>query len=229
MAVKNIFLDAGGVILNEEKFEKNMAAIITKALQKFIPDYTSENYSTDAAEAVYRFVPRVYNYILYKYIKNTVDFNRARSECKNEENKNLNNDFTINTGLENFLKEKSRYYKIGILGQYGNAMIKFLEQQNLLQYFTFTETQENYKITKPDPRYFEAVLKTCGCAPEESVMIGDRIDKDIIPAKAAGMKTIRLRTGLHINQEPRTPDEIPDFTFNCLCDITMESLKKLNN
>ena len=41
-------------------------------------------------------------------------------------------------------------------------------------------------------------------------MVGDRVDKDIIPAKAIGMKTIRLVTGIHAKQEPRTPEEAPD-------------------
>jgi putative hydrolase of the HAD superfamily len=50
-------------------------------------------------------------------------------------------------------------------------------------------------------------------------MIGDRIDKDIIPAKIVSMKTIRVRTGIHKNQEPRTPDEIPDLTVNKIEEI----------
>ena len=42
-------------------------------------------------------------------------------------------------------------------------------------------------------------------------MVGDRIDKDIIPAKQVGMKTILIRVGLHKNQRPRIPDELPDL------------------
>ena len=41
-------------------------------------------------------------------------------------------------------------------------------------------------------------------------MVGDRIDNDVIPAKMIGMKTIRVRLGMHAQQEPRTPDERPD-------------------
>ena len=46
--------------------------------------------------------------------------------------------------------------------------------------------------------------------PAACIMAGDRIDKDVIPAKQLGMKTIRVRVGLHKGQQPRTPDEIPD-------------------
>jgi FMN phosphatase YigB (HAD superfamily) len=34
-------------------------------------------------------------------------------------------------------------------------------------------------------------------APEACVMIGDRIDNDVVPARTLGMHTIRFRTGRH--------------------------------
>ena len=59
-------------------------------------------------------------------------------------------------------------------------------------------------------------------------MVGDRIDKDIIPAKMVGMKTIRVKTGIHKNQEPRIPNEIPDLTVNKIEEITMEKIKAMD-
>ncbi|MCL2831751.1 MAG: HAD family hydrolase [Treponema sp.] len=184
ITIKNIFLDAGGVILDETEFERNMARAITAAIQKHIPDYSASQYLADAEEA-----------------------------------KNLNSGLKLMDGIKDFLIKYSKQYKIGIMGQYGQALKLFLQNENLLQYFKFTETQENYQITKPDLRYFEAVLNKCGCLPAQSVMIGRRIDKDIIPAKAIGMRTIRHRTGMHKNQEPRTPQEIPNFTCDRLSEI----------
>ena len=104
-------------------------------------------------------------------------------------------------GINNFLTYYSKYYRIGLLGQYGTKFRNYLEEEKLLQYFTFSEIQDDYKITKPDPRYFEAILRKCNCVANESIMVGDRIDKDIIPAKMVGMKTIRVKTGIHKNQE----------------------------
>ena len=226
--IKNIFLDAGGVILDETVFEANMASIITKILQNYKAGYSLEDYRKDADEAVFRFVPKVYDYILFKNINDIDDCKKAKQIKNDEEKKNLNNDFRVMRGLEKFLSDFSGNFRIGILGQYGSALKDFLQKQNLLRYFTFTETQENYTITKPDPRYFEAILGNCSCIAEESIMIGDRIDKDIIPARMIGMKTIRIRTGLHKNQKPRTPDEIPDFTFDSLGEISLDVIKSLD-
>jgi HAD superfamily hydrolase (TIGR01549 family) len=226
--LKNIFLDAGGVILDENNFENNMAKKITEIIQKYNYEYSLENYWKDVEEAVYRFVPKTYDYILYKNIKHIDEFKRAKLQKNNEEIKNLNNDLELMDGINDFLINYSKYYKIGILGQYGNIIKKQLEKENLLQYFTFSEIQDDYKITKPDPRYFDAILRKCNCNADESIMVGDRIDKDIIPAKLIGMKTIRIKVGIHKNQEPRLVDEIPDLTVEKIEEIKMENIKAMD-
>jgi beta-phosphoglucomutase-like phosphatase (HAD superfamily) len=49
-----------------------------------------------------------------------------------------------------------------------------------------------------------------GVPPAECILVGDRLDRDIAPAKALGMATIRFRTGRHRRQKPRSPAETPD-------------------
>ena len=133
--IQNIFLDAGGVILDETEFENDSAKIITGLINQYNNKYVIENYWKDIEEAVYRFVPKVYDYVLYKNIGEIVKFQTAKTEYK--------------------------------------------------------------------------------------------IDKDVIPAKLVGMKTVRIKTGIHRNQEPRTPEEIADITVEKLCEIKIEKLKEL--
>ncbi|MDR1230195.1 MAG: HAD family hydrolase [Spirochaetaceae bacterium] len=225
--IKNIFLDAGGIILDEEMFENISANIITDILKCFNENYSIAHYWRDAEEAVYRYVPKVYDYILYKNIVNKSGFNEVKKRYK-DRLKQENNRFYLADGIKDFLVKYSKDYNIGILGQYGNDFREYLKEENILQYFAYRETQDDYKITKPDPRYFEAILKRCNCKAEESIMIGDRIDKDVIPAKLTGMKTVRVKVGLHKTQEPRIPEEIPDVTVENLGEITMEMVKALD-
>jgi HAD superfamily hydrolase (TIGR01549 family) len=225
--IKNLFLDAGGVILNENRFEEYSAKIISGIIKNYNKDYFIENYWKDVEEAVYRFVPKVYDYVLYKNIDSINEFKTAKEKYK-KRLKNENIKFELMEGINDFLMKFTKNYKIGILGQYGNDFRNYLKDQNLLLYFSFTEIQDNYKITKPDPRYFEKIIKRGNCKAEESIMIGDRIDKDIIPAKMIGMKTIRIKTGIHKNQEPRTPEEMPELTINTLKEITIEKIKTMD-
>ena len=47
-------------------------------------------------------------------------------------------------------------------------------------------------------------------APHDCVFVGDRLDKDIAPAKAQGMATIQFRSGRWRKQRPRNDAETPD-------------------
>ena len=69
-------------------------------------------------------------------------------------------------------------------------------------------------ISKPDPRIFTLALERAECPAEEAVMIGDRLDNDIVPAKRLGMKTVWIRQGFgglsDIALSPEKPDDIVD-------------------
>ena len=46
--------------------------------------------------------------------------------------------------------------------------------------------------------------------PSACILVGDRLDKDIAPARAAGMATIQFRSGRYRKQRPRSDEETPD-------------------
>jgi len=51
-------------------------------------------------------------------------------------------------------------------------------------------------VEKPDPAFFEAVVRLAGVEdPARVLYVGDRVDNDIIPAAAAGMRTCWVRRG----------------------------------
>ncbi len=56
-------------------------------------------------------------------------------------------------------------------------------------------TSDDWGVSKPDPGFFRALADTAPCAPSDLVYVGDRIDNDLMPAKAAGMRTAFIRRG----------------------------------
>jgi FMN phosphatase YigB (HAD superfamily) len=56
-------------------------------------------------------------------------------------------------------------------------------------------TSAAWDVSKPDPAFFERVIAELGVPAESIAYVGDRIDNDVIPAKAAGMTAIHLRRG----------------------------------
>jgi putative hydrolase of the HAD superfamily len=59
-------------------------------------------------------------------------------------------------------------------------------------------------------RLFLRVCADLAVEPQECIMVGDRIDNDVVPARSLGMRTVRIRTGRHREQRPRAWDETPD-------------------
>jgi HAD superfamily hydrolase (TIGR01549 family) len=87
-----------------------------------------------------------------------------------------------------------------------------LETLGLLRHFTGREVSETLALAKPDLRFYLALLAAAGAAPEDCLMVGDRIDNDILPARRLGLRTLRLRHGSHAAQEPRGHHEAPNLT-----------------
>ena len=50
-------------------------------------------------------------------------------------------------------------------------------------------------VEKPSPEFFARVAAAAGVAPSEVAYVGDRVDNDVVPAKAAGMTAVFLRRG----------------------------------
>ncbi|MEV8636162.1 HAD family hydrolase [Streptosporangium sp. NPDC051023] len=56
-------------------------------------------------------------------------------------------------------------------------------------------TSEEWGVAKPDPAFFRRVAELGGAVPEETVYVGDHPANDVIPAKAAGLRTCMIRRG----------------------------------
>jgi HAD superfamily hydrolase (TIGR01662 family) len=56
-------------------------------------------------------------------------------------------------------------------------------------------TSDDWGVSKPDPGFFEALVAAAPCAADRIVYVGDRLDNDLKPAKAAGLRTAFIRRG----------------------------------
>jgi FMN phosphatase YigB (HAD superfamily) len=61
-------------------------------------------------------------------------------------------------------------------------------------------TSVDVGFRKPHRAMFEAALRVAGCSPEDCAMVGNSEDEDIVPARALGMRTVRVVT------RPSPPD-----------------------
>lgn len=56
-------------------------------------------------------------------------------------------------------------------------------------------TSAGWGVAKPDPQFFARICAELGCPPGNVAYVGDRVDNDVLPAKAAGMVAVHIRRG----------------------------------
>lgn len=93
------------------------------------------------------------------------------------------------------LAKLSEKYKLGMIANQSLGSKDRLAQHGVLQYFDLVIASAEEGCAKPDERIFRIALERSGCQPNSAIMIGDRIDNDIIPAKALGMRTVWVKQG----------------------------------
>jgi FMN phosphatase YigB (HAD superfamily) len=94
-----------------------------------------------------------------------------------------------------------------------------LANTGLKEYFDTIVISGELGIEKPDRRIFEAALKALGVKAEDAVMIGNRVDTDIVGANRSGMVSVWFKWN---NRYPALIDACekkPDFTICSLFEL----------
>ncbi|WP_120339101.1 HAD-IIA family hydrolase [Cryobacterium soli] len=86
---------------------------------------------------------------------------------------------------------------------------------------------EPYVVGKPNPMMFRSAMNRIGAHSENTGMIGDRMDTDIVAGIEAGLHTVLVLTGIsdtaEIARYPFRPDEILDGVHQLLSAEPVES------
>jgi len=117
------------------------------------------------------------------------------------------------------LSSLSEQYKIGIIANQSFGTKDRLAEWEILKYIDIVVASAEEGVSKPNPEIFLSALSRAECKPENAVMIGDRMDNDIIPAKKIGMKTIWIKQGFAKYQEPKCEEEKADIEVSNLTQI----------
>ena len=80
-----------------------------------------------------------------------------------------------------------------------------LETSGLAGYFDDVLVSGDVGFAKPHPRFFENALRLAHAGPEQTLMVGDNLRKDIGGAQEAGIR------GIWVNRKDREPVEVQPF------------------
>ncbi len=110
-------------------------------------------------------------------------------------------------------------YQIGVIANQSLGTVGRLESWGLLQYIDVVAASAELGCAKPDMKIFYKALEMAGCRAQEAVMVGDRLDNDIFPAKKIGMRTVWVRQGFSTYQHHISREYEPDETVESLMEL----------
>ena len=86
-------------------------------------------------------------------------------------------------------------YRLGILANQPSLVRRALARDGIDRFMEVWGVSDDVGFAKPDPRLFAHVLYLAGEASPHVVMVGDRLDYDVRPARRTGMRTVWLLRG----------------------------------
>ncbi len=214
-----VLWDVGGPINTETIHEAALDIDIREELATRGVIVTDELWSLANAQAIASFAPNAYEAIIWELTGHDTALSQEIYERVSGKS-HRRAAFELRPGIAELISELGSGGVLqGLAANQSAATLTILEQYGLAKYFTNDGVSDSIGYRKPDPRHFLIACERLGAEPEETIMVGDRIDNDIAPANLLGMTTVLFRTGRHIHQQPRSWQEVPAYTVDNISDL----------
>lgn len=207
------FFDLGGTLVDKAVQEE---AIINTIVEEFKKDgavYSYKNVVCMMKRAAFNYLEPV-STTIRQLSSSEEQYVRIRRKAIFDHNL-----AALYPGVEHTLSVLSQRYELGVIANQSLGAEDRLKKHNIHKYFSVFSLSAELGVSKPDIKIFEYALNKAECKPEQAVMIGDRLENDIAPAKSIGMNTIRVLQGLSKVQIPKTTEYIPSITVKNISDI----------
>jgi len=113
-------------------------------------------------------------------------------------------------------------YRLGVIANQPGEVRTAMSRDGLEPFFEVWGVSDELGVGKPDPRLFELAVRTARVTATAAVMVGDRLDYDVRPAKLVGMRAIWMLRG-EAPDRP-TPDQLAeaDGSVHSLAELPAE-------
>jgi HAD superfamily hydrolase (TIGR01509 family) len=122
-------------------------------------------------------------------------------------------------GVKEMLHSLQSHYQLAIVANQPPDFDVRIKKLGLWDYFTAVIGSDDYGFRKPDPAIFLLALHKLRVKPEEAIMVGDRLENDIAPAKKLGLKTIWVKQGFARYQNPENEEEKPTASLDSITEL----------
>lgn len=205
MEIKWIFFDLGYTLINEDMCHHKRIEQAVQALQKEGLKIQRDEFYQAMISASQSYQPPFW--AVLKSLNSLINI-KYPGEFEH-----------LYPGVTNVLSNLRQKYQLGIIANQEAGTEKRLENWKISQYFDVIVSSAEAGYSKPDEHIFKIALEKSKCLAKNAVMIGDRLDNDIYPAKKLGFKTIWIRQGFGGFQKPISSDYQADIEIDNLHEL----------
>lgn len=230
--IKAVLFDVGGPLDKEAVMDRLIDEQITASFRASGIEISNAEYRVVSDWAVSVFAPKTYHSIIWKIADGDIDLaKRVEIELMEtvESRNRARDDFELRPGIPELLEDLSgNGLSLGLAANQPRKTLDNMKAIGILRYFEYQGVSGSIGLRKPDPRLLLHACQALKVGPNETILIGDRIDNDIVPAKTLGMPTIRFVSGRHAAQEPRSWYERPDTEVESVEELKLAIYKILS-
>jgi len=88
---------------------------------------------------------------------------------------------------------RRRGFFLGVAGNQSDELEEWIRMQGLD--LDLVASSARWGVEKPSPAFFERIVAESGLEPGRLAYVGDRVDNDVLPARAAGLVAVHVRRG----------------------------------
>lgn len=203
-----IFLDLGWTLVDETRAHRARLKGVYERMAAFGLRHSVDELMRLCEQAATEFAPSPFRAMLARLNLTGEQRHAVASAARYEKGHE-----ELYPDVPEMLETLSRKFRLGIIANQSEGTEKRLSEWGIRGHFSIVLASAELGLSKPDSRIFSSAISLAGCTPEGVLMVGDRLDNDIGPAKSRGCLTMRVLQGFSRFQTPRRPDEIPDITI----------------
>jgi putative hydrolase of the HAD superfamily len=91
------------------------------------------------------------------------------------------------------LLRRLRQLRLGVVSNFTGALERVCREAGLLPYLDVLVDSARVGVCKPDPEIFRLAVRRLQLPAASCVMVGDSFERDVAPARAAGLRAVWLR------------------------------------
>lgn len=188
-----IFFDVGNVLIDDDPFVCETFRLIHRAMPPESPRSRMDRFLGDVDRALRSHGQLGVESMGIRCLKR--QWPKVRKDIHQELGRRWWHLVRTVPGALEAVRALHEHFRLGIIANQPPQALDFLEQEGLLNLFEVVVLDSQHPASKPSTAIYRIALDEARVDPQESLMVGDRLDNDIIPSRRIGMRAVLLWLG----------------------------------